>query len=174
MLKPGSYGDSIILSSLAYFWDVKITVLRADFMREVRFRHNSPMEKADIILVYNGRNHYCPACEYSSVVMYHYYTARLLCRMARLHTKAWLDCVSVACDSDIRQLQVEGPRRSNTFNHYPAHPRYAEQASQPTQKDPTPQKKKKKPAAAAGSAAAAAGTHKHRLNTIFVARLLAV
>ncbi len=63
MLNKGFYGDSVILSALSYQWDLKIIVLRADNLRETRFRHNSLIEQADLVLVFNGYQHYCSAGE---------------------------------------------------------------------------------------------------------------
>ena len=45
-------------------WAVKITVLRSDSLREVRFRHEVDIDDVDIVLVYNSKpinGHYSPA-----------------------------------------------------------------------------------------------------------------
>jgi hypothetical protein len=63
LLKDGFYGDSLVLHGIAMHWNIKVTVLNSRTLRETRFRHNAPMEKADIVLVYNGIHHYVGACK---------------------------------------------------------------------------------------------------------------
>ena len=63
MLDPMFYGDATVLSALAWQWDLKITVLNSKTLRETRIRHDSRMELADIVLIWNGKNHYVGACK---------------------------------------------------------------------------------------------------------------
>ncbi len=62
MCDPFFYGDQRVLSALAWRWQLKITVLNSKTMREQRIRHDAPMDKIDLLLVYNGVNHYVGAC----------------------------------------------------------------------------------------------------------------
>jgi len=58
MMKFGEWGDSIMLKTLSLFFGLRVTVLTATALTEQRFRHDLPMAKADLVLVYNGHNHY--------------------------------------------------------------------------------------------------------------------
>lgn len=60
-MEPRSFGDSILLMCLAWRWHVKITVLDASSLRELRFRHDTMINQADFVLVYNGKNHFVAA-----------------------------------------------------------------------------------------------------------------
>ncbi len=61
MAQPGSWGDRVLLKALSYAWGVRITILRALTMDEVRFRHNMPLPGVEFVLIYNGINHYVGA-----------------------------------------------------------------------------------------------------------------
>ena len=58
MLKIGFWGEDVVLYSLACLFDLNITVLNSRRLAEYRFRHNQPLKDADVVLVYNGNNHY--------------------------------------------------------------------------------------------------------------------
>ena len=51
MLKNSSYGDAMIVMAMSMLWNLKITVLNAERLFEIRFRHNSIISKADMVLV---------------------------------------------------------------------------------------------------------------------------
>ena len=64
MISYKVYGDLCLLKLIASMWSVRITVVRCDSMNEVRIRHDLPLEKAEIVLLYNGvpvMGHYCGA-----------------------------------------------------------------------------------------------------------------
>ncbi len=65
MLKDNSYGDQIVIKALSHLWGFRITVVRAVQLTEERFRHNVPLEEADIVLIYNGIDHYSYACKFN-------------------------------------------------------------------------------------------------------------
>jgi hypothetical protein len=74
MLEDGVHGDQIILLTLAFMWDCRITVVNARQLNETRFRHNRDIEEAEIILVHNGKcgsyysvGHYTPAGKYTCI-----------------------------------------------------------------------------------------------------------
>ena len=61
MLDDGHWGDSIVLLMLSHMWGITITVLNASSLTETRLRHNKAMTHVDIVLVFNGIDHYSPA-----------------------------------------------------------------------------------------------------------------
>ena len=64
MAKPREYGDGIMIKLIASLWGCRITVLRSDSLAELRFRHDLPLEDADMVWVYNSlpvHGHYSPA-----------------------------------------------------------------------------------------------------------------
>ena len=58
MLKRGFWGEDVVLYSFSCLFDLKITVLNSRSLEEYRYRHNLPLGQADVVLVYNGNNHY--------------------------------------------------------------------------------------------------------------------
>ena len=63
MLKRRQWGDDIILHAFASLCDVRITVVNAARLEEYRIRHDIPLKKVDVVLIYNGWNHYSYAGE---------------------------------------------------------------------------------------------------------------
>ena len=63
MLKRGQWGDDIILHAFASLCNVRITVVNVARLEKYRIRHDIPLKKVDIVLIYNGRNHYSYAGE---------------------------------------------------------------------------------------------------------------
>ena len=64
MITDKVYGDLCMLKLIASMWSVRITILRCDSLSEVRIRHDLPLDKAEIVLIYNGvpvLGHYCGA-----------------------------------------------------------------------------------------------------------------
>ena len=55
ILKNKKWGDSIFLGLVASMWGYRITVLRADNGREMRYRHDMPLGGTDIGLLFNGK-----------------------------------------------------------------------------------------------------------------------
>ena len=55
ILKDKKWGDSIFLGLLASMWGCRITVLRADNGREIRYRHDMSLGATDIGLLFNGK-----------------------------------------------------------------------------------------------------------------------
>ena len=60
LLDSTTWGDSVIIDMISRRWGLKITVLEADKEEEIRFRHNVPLDKADLVLVY-ASDHYSAA-----------------------------------------------------------------------------------------------------------------
>ena len=58
LLRRDFWGDEVVLFAMSCMWSVKITVFNSKTMQEYRIRHERDMEEADIVLVYNGINHF--------------------------------------------------------------------------------------------------------------------
>ena len=64
MSQDGSWGDSVILRVMSHMWGLKISVVNSRFLRDTVFKHKGTIKKADIVVVYNGINHYTAASMY--------------------------------------------------------------------------------------------------------------
>ena len=60
MLKRSTWGEDVVIHALSCCFRLKITVLNAgrETLDESRYRHRLPMAAANMILIYNGNNHY--------------------------------------------------------------------------------------------------------------------
>ena len=58
MLRRDFWGDKVVLFTMSCLWSVRITVLNSKTQQEYRIRHDRYMEEADIVIVYNGANHF--------------------------------------------------------------------------------------------------------------------
>ena len=64
MIKDKVYGDVNLLKLIASMWSCKLTVVRADSLTEMRIRHDLCLDKAEMVVVFNGApvsGHYCGA-----------------------------------------------------------------------------------------------------------------
>ena len=61
MLRRDFWGDEVVLFAVSCMWSVKITVLNSKTMQEYRIRHDRQMDKVDIVIIYNGVNHFIAA-----------------------------------------------------------------------------------------------------------------
>ena len=64
MMKKSSWGDAAVINVFSLYWGAKIVVVNATWglIRETKFRSaDCPLEKADIVLIYNGHSHYSAA-----------------------------------------------------------------------------------------------------------------
>ena len=52
------WGDEVVLFVVSCMWSVKITVLNTKTMQEYCIRHDRAMEGADMVMTYNGSNHF--------------------------------------------------------------------------------------------------------------------
>ena len=64
LLKDSTWGDKVLIVTMSMRWQIAITLVHDD-LRESRVRHDRPLEKADLVLVYCGGSHYIGASEYS-------------------------------------------------------------------------------------------------------------
>ena len=69
MLKRMTWGEDVVLYSLATLFDLRITVVNSSALEEYRYRHNLPLHHVDVVLIYNGRNHYLFAGKWTLVHM---------------------------------------------------------------------------------------------------------
>ena len=58
MLKRGQWGDDIILHAFASMCNVRVTVVNAARLEEYQICHDITLSEVDIMLIFNGRNHY--------------------------------------------------------------------------------------------------------------------
>ena len=65
MLKRTTWGEDVVLYSLASLFDLRITVVNSSALEEYRYRHNLPLHRA----VDNGWNHYLFAGKWTLVHM---------------------------------------------------------------------------------------------------------
>ena len=61
MLRRDFWGDEVVLFAVSCMWSVRITVLNSKTQQEHRIRHDRHMEEADIVIVFNGANHFIAA-----------------------------------------------------------------------------------------------------------------
>ena len=64
MMKKSSWGDAAVINAFSLYWSAKIVEVVAAWglVRETRFRSpDCPLEKADFVLIYNGKSHYSVA-----------------------------------------------------------------------------------------------------------------
>ena len=62
LLKPNEEGDFLIVYLISLMWQVKLTILKAEpGLAEVRLRHEQTLAHADVVLVYNNRDHFSTA-----------------------------------------------------------------------------------------------------------------
>ena len=65
MSKPDFWGDVIVLKAFSKLFNWRITVVNQPDLTSYRFRHNKVLNDVDVVLVYNGLNHYWGTCKYS-------------------------------------------------------------------------------------------------------------
>ena len=58
MAEDQHFGDHILLKAFSLKFGMRITILKAPTLTEERFRHEHRMSIVDIVLVYNGYQHY--------------------------------------------------------------------------------------------------------------------
>ena len=52
------WGDEVVLFTVSCMWSMKITVLNMKMLQEYRIHHDQPLDKTDIVLMYNVCNHF--------------------------------------------------------------------------------------------------------------------
>ena len=64
MLQEDSWGDQACILTMSMMWQLPITVVTAEDLGHLKFRHDRPLKDVDLVLVYAGRSHYLGTCEY--------------------------------------------------------------------------------------------------------------
>ena len=58
LLHRNFWGDDVVLYAITMMFKTTITVVNAVKLEEYRIRHNLPLHEVEIVLIFNGRNHY--------------------------------------------------------------------------------------------------------------------
>ena len=58
LLHRNFWGDDVVLYAITLMFKTTITVINAVKLEEYRIRHNLPLHEVEIVLIFNGRNHY--------------------------------------------------------------------------------------------------------------------
>ena len=61
LLQDKTWGDQHVLAILSCLWQIRITVLHAEDLTETRIRHDLPLPKTDLLLLFTGGNHFMGA-----------------------------------------------------------------------------------------------------------------
>ena len=69
LLERNSWGDYGVALSCSLMWQIRVTIVVVDtrgdneeeWIRQELFRHEAPLQSADLVLVFCGGNHYVPA-----------------------------------------------------------------------------------------------------------------
>ena len=72
LLRRNFWGDEVVLFVVSCMWSVKITVLNTKTMQEYRIRHDRAMEDADMVVTYNGSNHFNAASKKDPTPIWHW------------------------------------------------------------------------------------------------------
>ena len=64
LLKDRTWGDQHVLAIVSCPRQIRITVLLAEDLTETRIRHDLPLPKTDLLLLFTGGNHFMGAGEY--------------------------------------------------------------------------------------------------------------
>ena len=95
MLKRTTWGEDVVIYSMATLFDLCITVVNSAALEEYGYQHNLPLHRADMVSVYNGRNHYLYAGKWMLVHMLdesagHLYIGGCLYENLRLGLRQWM------------------------------------------------------------------------------------
>ena len=63
LLTNGTWGDDLILTLISCMWQIRITSVNATTLGETRIRHNLPLEKADLVLIFTMGDHFLGTSE---------------------------------------------------------------------------------------------------------------
>ena len=69
ILQNKSWGDAHILTLISMMWQVTITSLNAETLGEIRIRHDRPIDKADIVIIHAGGDHYMGCGKYAGLII---------------------------------------------------------------------------------------------------------
>ena len=58
LLDKATWGDDMCIHALSFLFRLKITCVNASRLVEARCHHNFPLDALDVVLIFNGNNHY--------------------------------------------------------------------------------------------------------------------
>ena len=58
LLNKATWGEDVCIHALSCLFGLKITCVNASRLDEARYHHNLPMGVVEVILIFNGNNHY--------------------------------------------------------------------------------------------------------------------
>ena len=64
LLQDGTWGDMNSLMLISCLWQISITSLYADSLKEVRIRHDMPLQNVDVVVVHIGGDHFMGCGKY--------------------------------------------------------------------------------------------------------------
>ena len=85
-------------------WQVTITSLNAETLGEIRIRHDRPIDKADIVIIHAGGDHYMGCGKYAGLI---------ICSAGLMSCSAGL--IPQVCRYDFRRFNTE-IRRFNMYS----------------------------------------------------------
>ena len=66
--KPSFWGDEMVIIILSMMWQVEVTIVKAETLYNIKFRHNQCLSNSDILLVHCSGQHYVAAGEPSLIL----------------------------------------------------------------------------------------------------------
>ena len=84
LLTNGTWGDDLVLTLISCMWQIKITSVDATTLGETRIRHNLPMDKADLVVIFTMGDHFMGTGKWAQ----HYFSARRPLDPARWRSSA--------------------------------------------------------------------------------------
>ena len=69
MFKSTTWGEDVMIYRISDLLKLKITTINAQRLDEFCCRHNQPLAATDVILIFNGTNHYSFASKWSFVLI---------------------------------------------------------------------------------------------------------
>ena len=67
LLNKSTWGEDVCLHALSCLFHMKITVVNTNRLDEARYRHDLPLRATDMVLIFNGNNHYSFAGKWMKV-----------------------------------------------------------------------------------------------------------
>ena len=89
LLKPSFYGDELCLLIITMIWKVRITVLHAETLLAIKFRHMNVSMKTGIILVHCSGSHYIPlgiSLPVTSFLFFYFFNQSYVINSSCLHS----------------------------------------------------------------------------------------
>jgi hypothetical protein len=58
MLESGSWGDQVFLSAISMMWNCRVSLVNAEGLYTLNYRHGLALGRSDVVIVYNGETHF--------------------------------------------------------------------------------------------------------------------